>query len=317
MKEALSRVKGLGVSLPSEAEQKYKEGLSIAKEAVQLKDQGRFSEAREKAVQALQRFKDAMLNVAPQLEKARTPAEIEALKTKQIEAATERLGEATKRLEEAVTRAEKRGIDASNIKARLSETMALVVKVKERIAAGRVDEAARELEAGEKAFGQSMAALRPMVEKNKANQAKEFLSEVEERLDTVASRASGVLQGLLDRVPAAARWGIERALQAVNEAIERAKTKVAEAKQMVEQGKVQDAMPKLGELRGDVAQIMSEVKRGSPELGTALENLDRREIAINVLEDRAEILSERGVDTSALRAKVNEAKSLTSLRWRN
>jgi len=309
VEEAFSRVKSLGVSVPLQAEQKYKDGLSMAKEAVQLRDQGKLNEAKGKALQALQSFKAAMLNVAPQLEKAQTPAEIEALKSRSVEATAQRLEEATKRMEEAVARAEGRGLNTSNVKARLSETKALLEKVKGRIKAGEIDEAAKEIEAGEKAFGQSMAALRPTVEKHKENQAKEFLKGVEEHLDEVASRASGVLQGLLDKVPASARKGIEQALQSVNAAIERAKTKVSEAKKMVEQGKVQEAMPKLGELRGDVAKIMSEVKRGRPELGTAMENLDKRESAIKALEGRAEKLSKRGVDTSSLRAKVNEAKA--------
>lgn len=308
--EAFSLAKSRGVSIAAQAEQKRLDGLAMAREAVQLRDQGRLAEARQKAIEALQSIKDAMVSIGPQLERAYTPEEAQAIKARQLEAAAERIAEANKRMEEAIATAEKKGLDVANVKARLSETKALVEKVREQARAGKVDDAAKDLEAGENAFGQSIAALRPAIDRNKKNQTLEYIEEAEERLNNATGVARGVLEALLQRLPAPARQGIQTALQAISGAEERAKAKVAEAKEMVQQGRVQDVIPRLGELRGEVAQVMSEIKQRRPDLGTAVENLDRSEIAIKVLQERAEILQERGVDASSLKAKIDEAKNL-------
>ncbi|MCS4538208.1 MAG: hypothetical protein HYY67_05065 [Thaumarchaeota archaeon] len=308
--EAFSLAKSRGVSIPAQVEQKRLDGLAIAKEAVQLRDQGRLAEARQKVIQALQSIKDAMVNISPQLESSRTPAEAQAIKARQIESAAERLAEASKRMEEAVATAEKKGLNVSNVKAKLSETKALVEKVREQARAGRVDDAAKDLEASENAIGQSVAALRPAIDRNKRNQSMQYVEGIEERLDNATGVARSVLEGLLQRLPAPARQGIQTALQAISRAEERAKAKVAEAREMIQEGRVQDAMPKLGELRGEVAQVISEIKQRNPDLGSAIEKSDKNKVAIKVLEDRAEILREKGADTTSLKAKIDEAGNL-------
>jgi len=308
--EAFSLVKSRGVAIPPQAEQKRLDGLAIAKEAIQLKDQGRLAEARQKVIQAFQSIKDAMVDISPQLESSRTPAEAQAIKAREVHSAADRLAEASKRMEDAVAAAEKKGLNVSNVKAKLSETKALVEKVREQARAGKVDDAAKDLETSKNAFGQSVAALRPAIDMNKKNQTMKYVKDLEDRLSNATLRARSVLEALQQRLPPQARQGLDTALQAITRAEERARARVNETKQMIAQGRVQDVIPKLGELRGEVDQVISEIKRGRPDLGAAVESLDRSEVAIKVLQERADILKEKGVDTSSLKVKIDEAKNL-------
>ncbi len=308
--EAFSLVKSRGVTIPPQAEQKRLDGLALAKEAIQLSLQGRLAEARQKVIQALQSIKDAMINISPQLDSSRTPAEAQAIKAREVDSAADRLAEASKRLEDAVAAAEKKGLNVSNVKAKLSETKTLVEKVREQARAGKVDDAAKDLETSKNAFGQSVAALRPAIDMNKKNQTMKYVKDLEDRLSNATLRARSVLEALQQRLPPQARQGLDTALQAITRAEERARARVNETKQMIAQGRVQDVIPKLGELRGEVDQVVSEIKRGRPDLGAAVESLDRSEVAIKVLQERADILKEKGVDTSSLKVKIDEAKNL-------
>ncbi|MBI4257974.1 MAG: hypothetical protein HY619_03370 [Thaumarchaeota archaeon] len=308
--DAFARVRSLGGGIPAQAETKQQEGVAIAAEAIRLRAQGELSNAREKAVEALQKFKEGLSSIAPQLESAQTGTEAEVLKARDRNEAIERLDSVAARLEEVAEKAQGRGLDASQMRERISEVKTRLTEVKQMLQSGNISDVDRAISDAETKLDDSLEALGPVVAQNKGKQAKKYVQDVEGRLDRVSSVAVSVLEGLKKSLPAPAQRGIETALQAVQNAINRAEESINETKALLDNGRVDEAMPQIGQLRGEVAQVVSEVKRLRPDEGKGLEDIDNQETALDILERRQEILSERGVDVSSLRAKIDEARNL-------
>jgi len=296
------------VPLPNVVWEKYDTGLAKAKEAVQRRDAGDNTGAKAKALEAMQKIKEVMLDVADDYESIQTEDEIKALKAAGIEDAVERINATIARLEEIAENAEARGIDASQIRERLGNVTKLLTQIRERIEAGDIEEAAEKLEMSQQWFGEAMAELRPVIDANKLSQAQRFLSMTEERFTSVSTMINDVISGL--PIPEIAR---NRITQNIGRGIKTAQTKIVEVRSLLQNGRVADAMPKLGELRADIAGLLAEAKSGlaqhKPGAGEALENIDRYEVALDVLEEKAEVLSEKGVDVSTLLSKIQAARN--------
>jgi len=296
------------VPLPNVVWEKYDTGLARAAEAVQLRDAGDNPGAKAQALEAMQRMKEVMLDVADDYEDIQTEDEIEALQAAGIEDAIERINSRIAKLEEIAETAEAHGMDASRIRERLGNVTKLLTEIREHIQAGDIDEAAENLEMSQQWFGEAMAELRPVIDANKLSQAQRYLSMTEERFTSVSTMINDVINGL--PLPEMARNIIT---QNIGRGIQTAQTKIAEVRSLLQTGRVADAMPKLGELRADIANLLAEAKTGlaqhEPEAGEALENIDRYEIALDVLEEKAEVLSEKGVGVSNLLSKIQEARN--------
>lgn len=310
LENAFDRFEAQSLPIPDVARDRYLTGLSIADEATQLRDAGDLDGAAEKALEAMQNFREAFQEISVDIEKSRTEDELDALRAQGLEAAAARLEEALKRIEDAAQRAEDRGLDASNLNNKVNEAKSHIESVRGLIQARELEEGADRLEAAENVFGQAIAEMRPVVDWNKANQVNNFLIHTEDRLERVGSLAVIMLETIAEMLPPAAQQGIEMAKQMVNQATERAQGRLAEVRELLLDGRVEDAIPKLDELRGEVTQILDAVKQRRPEIGSAMEEIDRLELAIEVLEMRSEASEARGVDVSLLLGKIDEAKML-------
>jgi len=297
----LSRVNET-VPLPGVVWEKYDTGLAKAKEAMQLIDAGDNLGAKAKALEAMQKMKEVMLDIADDAEAVETDEEREARKAAGIEDAIERINARIANLEVIAANAEARGIDASQIRERLGNVTKLLTKIREHIEAGDIDEAAKDMNMSQRWFGEAMAALRPIVDANKLVQAGNFLDMCEGRL----TRITDMIPGILDKVPIP-----DIAKNIVTQRMQTAQDKIAEVRSLLQEGRISDAIPKFGELRADIANLMAEVKqRIGTDVGEASENIDRYEIALDVLEDRAEMLEGKGVDVTDLLTKIQEARKL-------
>jgi len=310
LENAFDRFEAQSLPIPDVARDRYLTGLSIADEATQLREAGNLDGAREKALEAMRNFREAFLEISVDIEKSRTEDELEALRAQGLEATATRLEEALKRIDEAAQMAEDRGLDASNLNDKVSEAKSHIESVRSLIQAGELEEGADRLEAAENVFGQAIAEMRPVVDWNKANQVNNFLIHSEDRLERVSSLAVIMLETIAEMLPPAAQQGIEMARQVVNQATERAQERLAEVRELLLQGRVEDAIPKLDELRGEVTQILDAVKQRRPEVGSAMEEIDRLGLAIEVLEMRAVSLEGRQVDVSVLVGRIDEARTL-------
>lgn len=301
----LATIEARGVTLPSEVWDNYDRGLAKAGVAVQLRDAGDFAGAKGKLLEAMGHFRDVILAVAEDFEEVETPEEREAREAVGIEEAIKRIEDTIARLEEIADNAEARGIDVSKIRERLGLVKGLLEEIKGRIEEGNISEAAKQMEMSQRAFGEAMAELRPVINANKVNQTERFLDKVEERLSSISKMITSVIDGL--PIPPPVKEMIKGR---VGQGIQTAQDKIAEARSLIQGGRIDEVMPLLDELRADIANIMAEVEQEVPDVGEALENIDRREVVLEVLEDAAKILLGRGVDVSALLGKIEEARSL-------
>jgi len=304
--EIFAKLEARGVTIPEEVLNNYDKGLAIAKGAVQLRDKGNYAEAKEKILEAMRYLRDATLAVGDDLRRVEKPEEREARISAGIEAAIKRIQARIEKLREIAEAAEARGINASRIMERLGNLTELLTRIKGKIEAGNVSEAAREKEMSQRWFGEAMAALKPIIETYKASQAERFLNNTEMRLLRISSRINDILKGL--PIPEIAR---NRITQHMGRGIQTAKSRIADVRGLLKLGRMNEAIQMLDELRVDIVNLMREMKQQpsvKPEIGEALEEIDRCEIVLRVLEERSEILEEKGVNVTDLLTKIQEAR---------
>jgi tetratricopeptide (TPR) repeat protein len=306
---ALVTVEDRGVALPEVVWANFDRGLETAKEAVAKRDAENYAEAKQKALEAMQRLRDVALDVGDDLDQVETEDEHEARIAAGIEAAADRINARIGILQAIAENAEAQGIDASKITERLGNVTELLNRIKEHIEQGDIDEAADDMGMSQQEFGKAMAALKPVVDTHKADQAASYLDNVEERLSTILDMINSTLSEL--PIPEPVK---DLIMQQVDQALQTAQSKIAEARAHLQEGDVEDIMPVLDELREVVPGLMAELRGNlaahKPDLGDALEDIDRYQLILDVLEDKAEILEEKGVDTAELQAKIQELHDL-------
>ena len=303
LREVFAKLEARGVTIPEEVLKVYDKGLEAAKEAVRLRSEGRYTEAKDKIIQAMQHLRNATLCVADELEEVETPEEREARKAIGLRAAIERIRLKVERLREIAENAAAQGINASRIIERLENLTDLLSRVEERIEAGDIGEAAKDRETSQRMFGKAMAALKPVIEAHKTCQAEKFLNMLEKRVSKTSDRINKTISRL--PIPKLARSKIAKKLGLEVEAI---KSKIQETQNLLREGKVMDAIAKLSELRGDVAKLMAETMK--PKVGEILEEIDQREMMLEVLEEKAKMLEERGLNVTGLLTEIREARNL-------
>ena len=308
LREVFAKLEARGVTIPEEVLKVYDKGLEAAKEAVRLRSEGRYTEAKDKIIQAMQHLRNATLCVADDLEEVETPKEREARKAIGLRAAIERIRLKVERLREIAENAAAQGINASRIIERLENLTDLLSRVEERIEAGDIGEAAKDREMSQRMFGKAMAALKPVIEAHKTRRAEKFLNMLEERVSKTSDRINKIISRL--PIPKLARSKIAKKLGLEVESI---KSKIQETQNLLREGKVMDAIAKLSELRGDVAKLMAETMKQpsmKPKVGEILEGIDRREMMLEVLEEKVKMLEERGLNVTGLLTEIREARDL-------
>ena len=298
-----------GEPLPDVVWAHYDAALTRAREAVQLRNEARYEEAKEKALEAMHRLRQGMLDVADDFEDVQTEGERTTYRARGIEDAVERVRLRIERLEQIAENAETRGMNASRIRERLGNVTGLLSRIRTRIEAGDINEAAQEMNMSQRRFGEAMAALKPVIDTYKANQARSFLDKIEEHLSTTLEMINSTISELHIQVQTKAMI-----MEQIEQTIQTAQNKISQARERLQAGDIDNAMPNLGELRDIVPGLMTQL-RGSlaqlkPGFGYALENVHRYEVILDVLEENAEALEEKGVDTSELEAKIQELYDL-------
>ena len=131
---------------------------------------------------------------------------------------------------------------------------------------------------------------------------------LEKRVSKTSDRINKTISRL--PIPKLARSKIAKKLGLEVESI---KSKIQETQNLLREGKVMDAIAKLSELRGDVAKLMAETMKQpsmKPKVGEILEGIDQREMMLEVLEEKAKMLEERGLNVTGLLTEIREARNL-------
>jgi DNA repair exonuclease SbcCD ATPase subunit len=302
--KTLEKLEEKGVTIPEEAKTNYETGLSIAEEAVKLRDEGKYREACEKAVEAMRSFK----NVLVAIHKAKPPieapkAEVEARKAIGLKVAVERAKIYADRLEKLIASAEDRGFKVpTEIKEKISKARSILDEALRLLDEGKVDEAARKLGDARKLLGEAMAEFRKTVAQQiKLKMTERFLNKTEERIEKLKER----LLPLLEKLPEEKREKVEALIANATRHVEEAKEKARHGIREI---------PKIMPILREIAKTIHETRKEAGE-----KRLEKIGVLIEVrklqaqtlrLEARIRLLERLGVDMADAKNMLNETRSL-------
>lgn len=300
-----TRLEAEGIPIPDTAKDRYDEGFKIAALAVQFRDTGNLEQANEKAIQAMQKFKEASLETAEDVEKTETPDEKEAYEAIGVAAARNRAETYINKLEDLADKAEELGYDVSGIRETLTEARSILGTGASLAEAGNIEEAEREIGKAISTAAKTMGKLQPIVKANKANQAEKFLEKAEERLARLEGRMD-MLSGQVAALPPQAQQGISWA----QVALENARSRVADVRALLQAGNVEDAIEGLKDMRRDAERAVEEFGGAKPEVAENLAAIQKIEATIDFLRGRLEDAKGKGVNVIEIEEILTRAENI-------
>jgi hypothetical protein len=282
-----------GVNVSDAARLSYSEGVEMVATALQLRDAGEYKQAREMALQAMEKFREAFLEIAEEMEETETSEEKEAVRATVQTAARNRAQLYIERLNNLADRAEELGYNVTEIRETLAKAHGYITNATSLADAG--GEVGKAISTAAKTMGQ----LQPIVKANKAKQAQKFLEKAEERLTNL----EGKMEKLSSQVPTQAQ-------QALNQTMERARNRVEEARKLMQAGDIDDAIGAFREMNRNMEQGIQTFGDTKPDTAQNLAILDKLEAKIIALEDKLATLELEGFNVTQITSRLNEAKNL-------
>lgn len=305
--EALfERLDSQGIPVPEEAQSSYSEGLSQASTAVQLRNEGRYGEANEVALQAMLKFRKAMQIAS---EAAATvpeePQEVETAKVLGLREALERTEEFIERLESLAEKVSPEKLGNSTLLEDIAEARTHLENAQTLFEEGNLEEARSEMQKARSTAAQAMGELQQIVSNVKAEKAEKFLERAEERLRKLEKRMNRLLAQL--PIP-------DRARENVVEALQEARDRIQEVRRMIEEGNIEGAIEGFNDVRTDEESSVERLEGHSPSFTKKLRVIEKLDNTIQVLEERIRTLKKRGVDVSpyeeTILGQLEKARSL-------
>jgi len=296
---AFERLEDRGIAVPDAAKEKYSEGLGIVAVALQLGEAGEFEQANQKALQAMQKFREALLEIADEMEETETPVEKEAYRVAVQTAARNRVQIYIDKLETLADRAEELGYNVTRIRKTLTEARNYTTNAINLAEVGDVDKAGGEVGKAVSTAAKTMGELQPIVKANKVKQTQKFIEKAEERLVVW----EGNMGKLSEQVS-------PQAQQAINQTMVNARNRVKEAQAVLKAGDVQVAVEKLREMNRDTERSVEEFRAVKPDSAEKLVEIKEIDTMVRMLGAKLEWLEKQGVDVSEIAGKLETAKSL-------
>jgi len=183
---ALNRFDSQNITVPS-AETAYNEGLAHAKEAINLLNEEKFSEACNEAVEAMQKFENALkiLEFASSVEP--TPTEITAEEAITLKAKIIRTIDHFERLENLTTQASKVGYNTLTIEKQLRQVKQHLENATEKLYSLNIEGAAEELFIAKTLLDELTEPFARLTNLVKASNSEKYLHEAEIRVSEAKS----------------------------------------------------------------------------------------------------------------------------------
>ncbi len=250
-----------GTAVPQAAKTGAGEAFRTGDQAAQDFNRGRYDEASEKAMKALN-----MIHGALKASPSGGAGERDREQVLALSQAIKRHYTLVKRVEELVEAVKSRGLDTSGLERSLVWARGNLTMASEMVSRGKISDAAKKLGEARGALAGMMGQVEGLAKTQKGRAVAMHLKSFSERLSQTEER--------LKRVPPQAQD------QAAKEALSRAKEKADEAKRYMAQGRVDFALNSL-----EVAA--RDLKRGSPKEDDEKTGLEKN------LEKKAEALEKR------------------------
>ncbi len=304
---ALLSLEDQNLTVPDAVITNYNNGLYFANESIQLRAKLNFTGATESLMLAMQYMKQAMRGIEEDFGEVETEEEEEISVAYGILETASRLNNTINRLEDIAEEAEASGINASAVRIRLALLRERLLRLRERIIAGNLTEAAGELNSSKLILGQVMAALNAIKKAYRINQTIHFLDIVEKRLLKSYEVISKHIEN--SEIPG---WVKNLTAEHAKHGLQIGINRILTLRTLLLEGKLNETIIELQELKDNLAEVLSEAEKYTPQIGKILSDIYEFEVSINMYENMSEMLSEKGINTSIVQSKIQEARNLVS-----
>ncbi len=236
-----------GVAIPEGAKEMYSEGSELAAMAEQFRDAGEHKEAQRVALQAMQKFREALMEIADEMEETESPEEKEVYRLKAQVAARNRAQLYINNLETQADKAEELGYNVTGIRETLTEARSYISNATNLTQEGDTDKAAAEVGKAISTAAKTMGELQPIVKANKNKQAQNFLEQAQERLKNMEEK----IEEQRGQIPYQEQQSINMTIGSVRHLLEEAET-------LLQVGNVDDAVGKFREMNRNMLQLQEQ-----------------------------------------------------------
>ena len=294
VQETIQGLKAKGYPMLPAVNAGMTQGAEALERAETLLTAGSFVPAAESAQRAMNHFKNALVLA---LKTARVEENMDDHRQKVLEQQAEKLTNDAERLTEVLDNLEAAGKDVSAMRAKVAEAVASLATVETLIGQGKYDEATTAIKAARDSLQEAMQLLKPLLQTMRKELMEKFRFKLQERLNAT----KGDLNNLKEKLMNTNTNAVMNRLGVANGLIKRAETRITS-------GQNDDAMDDLEEATNELNACLNEVEDSGYSQGMMQSNTIRAQI--QVLQEMAEKLTEKGQDASAITAKIQELQSL-------
>lgn len=238
------RLEGEGVSLPEASREKFEEGQSLTNDSVKLRGQGAYNKSNKKAVEAMEKYEEALNILDEQDPSDNLETERNTEKAIGIEKAVERAYYFADKIDALDSKTKEQDYYDAAIRENIEEAKIHLENAKILLESGENDEAARELAKARGLLGRSMGKLHSISKKIKVKKAENFLIQTEKRLDKLEEKTEKFLRNAPSEAKAEAIETLHDARYHINEIREK-----------IERGDVDEAIEDLTEMKTYLKQV--------------------------------------------------------------
>jgi phosphoribosylanthranilate isomerase len=236
--EAFEQLGTNGISVPEEARTSYQYGLVLANEAIKLFKDGNSREASEKATEALQEFKKALMVAQEALQEEPSGTEITAEKALILRDSLSRIWEHMRRLENMAELVAAEGYDSTIMGVTIKETKRILEEATNKLETGDLDGTANDLDIARVLVLESEEQLRRLTEDMKADRIQAYMTETEKRISDLKEEVDSLSNQLPTQIK-------DASLTALNEA----EDSIQNAKDLLEKEMINESIDELTEAK--------------------------------------------------------------------
>ena len=186
--EIFERLETKGVVVPEQAITEYHVGLSLADTAISLLASGNISEANQKIIEAMQKFKDTLRIIYNAIEEPLTKVEVDIERIARLKDSISRSFKYVLRLENLAMKANADGFNTTALESKIEDARTFLSDALVNFDRGDIENASSNLVQAEAILDQLMEHLRKLVYNIKVNRIKILFVETENRLIALEER---------------------------------------------------------------------------------------------------------------------------------
>jgi len=178
----------LSILGPEQAITEYHVGLSLADTAISLLASGNISEANQKIIEAMQKFKDTLKIIYNTIKEPLTKVEVDMERIGRLEDSISRSFKYVLRLENLTVKANADGFNTTALESKIEDARTFLSDALVSLDLADIENASNNLVQAEALLDQLMEHLRKLVYNIKVNRIENFFVETENRLIALEER---------------------------------------------------------------------------------------------------------------------------------